>query len=273
MSSNAPHNIDEFESLLVTLQNTFGLVVPDEQRNSLLGRMAPILSSYKLESFSLLADNLEDSRSKEIRSVVLDAVSKTQLAWSLSSEFKDILNNYIFSQLTNSARVWIIGCGQGQFAYAIAMEAAKYKYKNDSDIGLEFIATDVSATDIKQAESGVYSKQQITGLSEEYKKLFVSSMDQSDNVQVKEKIRQQISFSRCNLTEDFQSLGKMDLIICPEALAYFSNETKATIVQQCSDLLKSGGIFLTGNTHIFVPTDGSLERVEHSAGIFYRQKS
>jgi len=273
MRSNASHNFDDFEPLLVTLQNTLGVVVPDEQRNALVERIIPLLSIYELDSLTELAKNLEGSQSDSIRLVVLDVVSQTQLSWALNAEVKHLLNDYVFSQLPDNARVWIIGCGKGQSAYAVVMEAAAYEYKNDTQKKLQFVATDVSATDIKYAESGIYDQQQMLGLSEDYKRLFTSPNGVTAEVQVKEKIRQNIRFIECDLMADFQSLGQMDLIICPEALAYFSNKVKAGILQQCSDLLKSGGIFLTGYNQIIMPSTSTLERVEHSAGIFYRQKS
>jgi chemotaxis protein methyltransferase CheR len=77
--------------------------------------------------------------------------------------------------------------------------------------------------------------------------------------------------------ESFQSIGKMDLIICPEVLVYFSNGVKARILHQFLELLNPGGIFLTGNnqaiiTHAMVSGTNELERVEHPAGVFYRKK-
>ncbi|MCK5395640.1 MAG: methyltransferase [Gammaproteobacteria bacterium] len=273
MPSNVSHNIDDFESLLITLQNTLGIVVPDEQRNSLIARITPLLTTYKLDSLSSLANILGDSQSEDIRAVVFDVVSQTQMNWNLSGEIKDVLNNYIFSQLPEDARVWIVGCGQGQFAYAVVMEMEEYLHKNNEAKNVQFIATDISTTDIKHAESGIYNKQQMAGLSEEYKKLFTSFNDKTGESQIKEKIRQKISFSECDLTEDFQSLGQMDLIVCPEALAYFSNDIKNATLRQCSDLLKPGGILLTGSNHILMSSIGNLERVEHSAGVFYRQKN
>ncbi len=273
MPPNASNNFDDFEPLLVTLQNTLGVVVPDEQRNGLVERIIPLLSIYELDSLAELAASLEGKQSDSMRSVVLDVVSQTRLSWALNTEIKHLLNDYVFSQLPENARVWIIGCGKGQSAYAVAMEAAEYEHKNDTQKNLQFVASDISATDIKFAESGIYNQQQMLGLSEDYKRLFTSPTGTVDEMQVKEKIRQKISFIECDLTVDFQSLDQVDLIICPEALAYFSNEVKAGILQQCSDLLKSGGILLTGYNQILMPATSALERVEHSAGIFYRQKN
>jgi len=273
MPPETSHNIDDYNSFLLALQDTLGVVVPDEQRHNLIERIKPLLTVYKCDSLTALADSLKIGKSENIRSVVLDVVSQTQLSWHMSAEIRDVLNNYIFAQLPENARVWIVGCGQGQFAYAVGMELADYEYKNDKVKNAQFIATDLSTIDIKVAESGIYNKQQMMGLSEERKKLFMTTSDDANEAQVKQKIRQQFNFSKCDLTGDFQSLGQMDLIICPQTLVYFSNGAKAAIVQQCSDLLKSGGILLTGNNQVLLPILDDLERVDHSTGVFYRQRN
>jgi chemotaxis protein methyltransferase CheR len=277
MSSAAPHNIDDYESLLVALQSVFGVVVPDGQRSQLVERIEPLLPIYKLDSLSSLAKSLQVNQADELKSNVLDVISQRQPGWVLSAEMKNVLHNYIIAQLPEKARVWIVGCGQGQLAYAVAMEIAEYEHKNGNAKNLQLFATDVSENDIKQAELAAYSKQQLVGLSEEFKKLYGAVNNKGDKWQVKDRIRQRVTFSQCDLTEDFQSFGKMDLIICPEVLVYFSNGVKAGVLQQFSALLKSGGIFLTGNNQASIPlallsSDHGLERVAHPAGVFYRQK-
>jgi chemotaxis protein methyltransferase CheR len=109
-------------------------------------------------------------------------------------------------------------------------------------------------------------------LSDGYKKLYTAAGETSGSSIIKDKIRQRIKFSQCDLTEDFQSIGKMDLIICPEVLVYFSNGVKAGILKQFSSLLNTGGIFLTANNQVVTPFTDSFERVDHTAGVFYRQK-
>ena len=272
MSSIASHNIDDLESLLVTLQNTLGIIVPDEQRSILLGKIAPLLSIYKLDSFASLAENIEQNKPETIRAVVFDIVSQTRMGWVLNSEIKEVLNNYIFSQLPDKANVWIIGCGQGQAAYAIAMDFAKFEHNSGDAKNIQFFATDVSASDVKHAELGKYNKLQMADLSEEHTRLYMSADDKSDELQVKDSIRQRMRFIQYDLLEGGPTFEPMDLIICLDVLAYFSVDVKLRILQECSDLLKSGGILLTGDNQIFVPSISTLERVEHTSGIFYRQK-
>lgn len=271
--SSVSHNIEDFESLLVTLQNSLGVVVSDEQRGDLVERIEPLLSAHQLDSLASLAASIEGDHAEEIKSEILDALSNGQSSWYLSPEMKRVLHDYIFEQLPENAKIWIVGCGQGQLAYSVAMEVAEYENETGTTKNFELIATDVLQSNIKYAESATYSKQQLDGLSEEYKKLFVTLNAKDGSGKIKEKIRQLLSFRQCDLKDDFQSLEPMDIIICPEALVYFSNSIKESILQRFSDILKPGGIFLAGSNQTIVSLGGGFERVEHPAGVFYRQKS
>lgn len=272
MSSIASHNIDDLESLLVTLQDTLGIIVPDEQRNSLLGKITPLLSIYKLDSLASLAESIQQNKPEIIKTVIYDVVSQIQMDWVLNSEIKEVLDDYIFSQLPDNANVLILGCGQGQAAYAIAMDLADFEHNSGDAKNIQFVASDVSATDVEYAQLGKYNKFQLAGLSEEHIKLYMLADAKSDELQVKDSIRQKMKFMQYDLLVDSPSFDQMDLIICLDVLAYFSVDVKLRILQQCSDLLKSGGILLTGNNQIFVPSISTLERVEHTSGIFYRKK-
>lgn len=277
MPSAISHNIDDYEPLLVALQNALGIVVPEGQRITLLERIEPLLAVYKLDSLPSLAQRLQNASSADIKTDVLNVISRSQPGWHLNPELKKVLHEYVFSQLQDKARIWLVGCGQGQPAYALAMELAEYQNRCGDSKDLKIIATEASANDIKRAKSGIYDKHYLSSLGEEYKKLYGAVNSEDGSWQLKDKIRRLISFSQCDLTEDFQFIGKQDLIICPDALVYFSNSVKASVVRQFSQLLKPGGILLIGNNQTVIPhailsaIDG-MERVEHPAGVFYRQK-
>ncbi len=277
MPSAATHNIDDYETLLVALQDVLGVVVPDEQRNELVERIKPLLINYKLDSMASLAKCLlgdqSDARQSSILADVLDILSQRQGSWQLSAEVTKLLHKYIFAQLPDKAKIWVVGCGQGQLAYAVAMEVLEYE-RNGGDIkNFQIIATDISDKNIEYAESAMYTELQLIDLRDNYRKLYTSFNAKEKCGHIKDKVCQLVSFTQCDLKENFQSLGDMDLIICPEVLVYYSNGLKASILKQFSDRLKAGGIFVTGSSQMVVAFNNGMERVEHPAGLFYRQKS
>lgn len=272
MPSATSHNIDDYESLLVALQNVLGVVVPESQRSSLVERVEPLLADYKLESLASLAQHLQGEKAENIKSSVLDAISQRHSSWLLNPVMVSMLQDYIFEQLPDEAKVLVVGSGHGQLAYAIAMQFAEYENRRNNKKQVSFLAVDSSQSAIEYAKKASYSMQELTGLSEELKKLYSTSSDGAERRTIKDKISQLVNFSQCDLTDNFQSMGPVDLVICPEVLVYFSNGVKAGILQQFSSLLKAGSIFITGNNQAVTPLMQGFERVDHPSGVFYRKK-
>lgn len=272
MPSATSHHIDDYESLLVALQDVLGVVVPESQRSCLVERVEPLLSEYKLESLASLAQHLQGEKAEDIKSSVLDAISQRHSSWLLNPVMVAMLQDYIFEQLPSEAKVLVVGSGHGQLAYALAMQLAEYENRSKNKKQVSFLAVDSSQNAIKYSQQASYSAQELAGLSEEFKKLYSTSSDGAERRTVKDKIRQLVTFNQCDLTKDFQSIGQVDLIICPEVLVYFSNGVKAGVLQQFSTLLKAGGIFITGGNQAVTPLLKGFERVEHPSGVFYRKK-
>lgn len=272
MSSAVSHTIDDYESLLVALQNVLGVVVPDAQRSCLVERVEPLLTDYQLDSLATLASQLQQQQADDIRASVLQAISKRHSDWAFSSSVLHILKKYVFAQLPQNARIWVVGSGQGQLAYSVAMEIVEYESNNNVAKEFSILATDNVPGDIKLAEQAVYSASQLSELSELYKRRYTTVDTASGGCKIKDKIRQMLHFTQCDLTQDFQSIEAVDLIICPEILMYYSNGVKAGILQQFSALLKSGRILLVGGSQAVTTFSDGFERVEHPSGIFYRQK-
>ncbi len=278
MSSVVSHNFDDYESLLVMLQNVLGIVVTDEQRGSLLKRVESLLSSNNLESIAELTKSLNGNN--ELKATLLETLSLHHHDWNLPGEIKKSLQDYIFSQLPEKAKICIVGCGQGQLAYSIAMEIAEYENQNAVEKNFQIFATDSLSSNLKTAEAGVYTQQQLDPLCAEYRKRYVVAGDVAGKFKIKNKIRHTVNFLQYNLTADLVSDTKLpdeiDLIVCPEALVYFTSSDKEKITLQLSKMLKSGGVFLTGGSQLLLPQavmseSCSLERVNHSSGDFYRR--
>jgi len=272
MSSAATNTINEYESLLLALQDIMGVVVPEAHRANLLARLKPVMSVYKLDSLSALADNLQRDDG-DVRAKVLDVISRRESSWTISPDMKHLLHDYIFEQLPDNARIWLVGCGQGQLAYAIAMEMAEYKNQTESSKKFQLVASDSTEENVELARSGIYSEVQMDSLNPEYKKLYSAKTDNGENYQLKSRVSERVSFEQCDLLKDFKAMGKFDLIICPDALVYFSNDVKKQILAQFSMVLNSGGIFMGAGNQLLLPSSEFFERVNHPAGVFYRQLS
>lgn len=271
--SSVSQTVQDFEALLLTLQDSLGVVVSDDQRGDLAERVLPLLASHQLDSFSSLAQHIKADDTGKIRSEVLVAISQSKTRWNQVAEIRDVLQNYVFEQLADGARIWVVGCEQGQLAYSVAMEVAQYQHHSGSSKRFNIIASDVAQSNIDYAQAATYTVHQMSGMSDEFMKLYVSIDANDGSGTIRDRIRQMVEFELCDLNDDFRALGEMDLIICMESLAYFSSAIKANILQRLAGALKSGGVFLAGHGQNMMLAGNSLERVDHPAGVFYRQKN
>ncbi len=272
MSPTIAQSTENDESLHLVLKNVLGVIVSDVQRSHLVEKMESLLFQCEFDSLALLVEKLQ-SGDVEVRAKVLDVISQRLPDWSLHGEVKNILHKHLFPQLSDKAKIWIAGSGQGQLAYLIMMEIAKYEKKTAANKNFTLLATDVLANDINHAEKATYNLQQLATLHDENRKRFFTVDEKTGSGQIKNEFRQTITFSQCDLTENFQSLGAMDLIICPQVLMYFSKAVKAEIFSQFSDSLKDGGFLLTGDKQSVALLANRFEVVEHPAGVFYRKKT
>ena len=117
----------------------------------------------------------------------------------------------------NPLRIWVAGCSIGKEAYSIGMCIHEYLSDKISNIRIQIFATDVSEKSIARARSGVYSKSEMEGVSEERIKHFFTKTNGS--YQVKKTIRDMCVFATHNFLKD-PPFAKIDLISCRNVLIY-----------------------------------------------------
>ncbi len=288
MSIAATEQVDEYQSLILAFQDALGILITDQQRASVLVKLSHVMQSRKLASVRELANKMLQPEECPLNSDILEAITVAEPAWFKYPHISHLLHHYVLDNITRnaatkSARIWVAGCGDGSLAYSVAMDIAEYQRGNGRQDPIEVIATDVSGDAIKRAQDGVYSRLQLTGLSGNLRTSYMVKQDHvpadvllesglsDEHWAVSDKIRDLVSFKHCDLMDDFSDIGEVDVIICPELLVYFSNSHRSELLEKLSAQLVSGGIFLTSEDQPVLSS--ALERVDHPAGLFYRQKS
>ncbi|HEY5408278.1 MAG TPA: chemotaxis protein CheB [Ginsengibacter sp.] len=117
----------------------------------------------------------------------------------------------------NPLRIWVAGCSVGKEAYSIGMCIHEYLSDKISNTRIQIFATDVSEKSIAKARTGIYSKSEMEGVSEERIKQFFTKTNGS--YQVKKTIRDLCVFATHNFLKD-PPFAKIDLISCRNVLIY-----------------------------------------------------
>ena len=275
MSSMSLESGGAYQSLQMVLQDEFGIVIGDERENAITAKLKSVISEFRLDTLDELVGEMQNRDAVSIRNGVLQAITSHEDAWFEPKELFNLLDNYLLDDMLKpdrkNYRIWVIGSGAGQLPYSLAMKI--HHATKESNVGTRVIieATDISEAVVDGAARGVFEETSMQGMEDPYQKKYTDH--RSGQWHISDDIRSMVSFSTCNLLEDFEYKGHYDLIVCLDVLIYFSVPVRTRLLHSFSNLLDPSGVLIAGMTEPVLPFNNNFDMVRHDAGIFYRQKS
>lgn len=160
-------------------------------------------------------------------------------------KFKELEETYLTELLKNNnkLKIWSAGCSIGAEVYTLAMILDN---KFNALSKCELIASDFDEKILKKAQSGVYTKQEVGTVPNDYKKYF-TPIDNDENYQLDRKLTTSVKFKRQDLLNSTFEKG-FDLILCRNVVIYFTDEAKDRLYEGFYDSLNPGGILFIGST-------------------------
>jgi two-component system CheB/CheR fusion protein len=140
-------------------------------------------------------------------------------------------------------RVWVPGCATGQEAYSVAIVLHECLMARRRPLNVKILATDVHKASLEVASAGVYSEEQVAGISPERLARFFTR--KGDAYQVSQSLRESVVFAPHNLMRD-SPFTKLDLITCRNLLIYFHPNAQKTVLTLFHFGLKTGGYLFLG---------------------------
>jgi len=273
MSSISLQEGDAFQSLQMVLQDEFGIVLGEQRGNSIAAKLKPVISEFSFDSLDALVSEMQNKDAVDLRNRVLDAITTYEDEWFSPSELFDLLDDYLLPDMIDSGRdsyrIWVVGASAGQLPYSLAMKIHQAANETRSSTQITIEATDVSSAVVHSAARGIYEESSLEGMQDAYRKRYMD--EREGRWHVDDDIKSMVTFSACNLHEDFSDKGHFDLIVCLDVLVYFSVPVKTRILNNFATLLDPSGILIAGMNEPVLPFNSNFEMVRHQDGIFYRQ--
>jgi len=150
-------------------------------------------------------------------------------------------------------RIWSAGSSAGQEAYSLAITVL------DAGGVPQVLGTDIDQASLEKARAGVYSKEEIKGLSRFYLAKYFEP--HGDGYRVQDVLRRVVSFERRNLLTD-EYPRDLDLAVCRNVLIYFTEQGKQRVLRGLAESLRPGGVLFTGATEpVFNPAAYGLTQI------------
>jgi two-component system CheB/CheR fusion protein len=140
-------------------------------------------------------------------------------------------------------RIWIPGCSSGEEAYSFAIAFAEYAREHNTPLNVKIMATDIHQRSLGAASQGIYTKENLKGLSEEQIERYFEK--HVDYYQISPALRRLVVFSQHNLLRD-PPFTRMDIVSCRNVLIYFLEEAQRKTLALFHFALTVEGVLFLG---------------------------
>jgi len=167
-----------------------------------------------------------------------------------------------FQRLTEFVRhrrkpvsIWCCAASTGEEPYSIAITLAEAGHGKET--GAYVWATDIDTAALHKAEEGVYTRDRVAPVGEEYlKRYFQRGVgDRVGMVRVKPELAAMVQFQALNLLDPVwprrSSDHRFDVIFCRNTMIYFDKATQKQLLERFVPVLKSDGLLFVGHSENF----------------------
>ncbi len=169
--------------------------------------------------------------------------------------------------------IWSAGCSSGEEPYTLAI-LLRELIPDIQNFSIRILATDININALNKAKSGKYTEWSFRETPESIKSKYFRA--QNKHYQIKEEIKQMVSFEQLNLATFYQSESKtveetFDIIFCRNVLMYFLPEVAKNITAYFYKALKPEAWLITSQVELIDEYYLNFKRQNLFNGIFYQK--
>lgn len=153
-------------------------------------------------------------------------------------------------------RIWSAGCSTGEEPYTLSMVLMEESQRRLKNWTIEILATDLNERSLAHAKTAVYGTYSTRHITPYYRQKYFTP--NGDQLEVQQVVRNQIAFSRLNLSDDARMtfMKSLDVIFCCNVLIYFDIASKRRVIQHFfNNLLPHGYLFLGHSESLYGVND------------------
>lgn len=265
----------DFDFISLLVRGRAAIVLERGKEYLVETRLAPLAQREGFDSLGSLVSRLRrDVLPGALHDKVVDALTTNETYFFRDFHPFEAMRRTLLPAMIEARRearrltIWCAACSTGQEPYTLAMLIREH-FPAVADWRIEIIATDLSPTVLRQAESGRYNQIEINrGLPAPY---LVKYFTQDQGAWVlKPAIRSLVQFRPLNLIEPWPILPPCDFIFIRNVMIYFDVETKRTILKKLRACLRADGSLFLGSAETTLNLDPWWAPVTAGPTVVYR---
>jgi len=267
-------NSADYEYLSNYLIGTSGLALGEGKEYLLEARLIPLAQSLGMSGIEELVEVLKNNPEPKVASAVTEAMTTNETSFFRDkSPFVELQNKLLPTVIENNKtskklRIWCAAAATGQEPLTIQM-VLKENFPELNQWNVEIVCTDIDAQALTRCEKGIYSQFEVQrGLPVQF---LMKYFDQCPSGwQAKQSLFEGITWTQLNLLNNFNQLGKFDIVFCRNVLIYFQNETKKDILDRIFLNMNPGGFLYLGAAETVLGISDYFERFKECSSAVYK---
>ena len=243
----------EFELIRDYIKQHFGINLGKEKKTLVYSRLRNTLVELNCDDFTQYYNYLINDRTGQAVIRFIDKITTNHTFFMREVDHFDYFRQnvlpYIEQAYSNNKdiRLWCAGCSSGEEAYTLQMLLQDF-FASKPGWNLEILATDISTQVLDKAVRGVYSKESVHTLPENWRKKYFKAYD-NDHYIILDEVKKNITYRKFNLMSDqFPFKKPLQVIFCRNVMIYFDNETRVKLVEKYYNATAEGGYLFIGHS-------------------------
>lgn len=266
---------DELTVLAKFIHDRCGIVLDKSKAYLLESRLTPIAEELGCSSFRELYNKALADRSLGVTNKIVDAISTNETSFFRDQKPFEMLKFKVIPDVLDrgnkALNIWSAACSTGQEVYTIAVTLHELLGASINQYRIKILGTDISDSAIVQASKGVYTQFEIgRGVPQAMLPKYFTRVGAS--WKIRDELRALALFRKLNLMENFNTVGKFDIIFCRNVAIYFSMENRKKLFAKLAAQLNPKGVLLIGSTESLFGVTDRFTRREYHNSTFYELK-
>lgn len=243
----------DVEPLLDFLKQTRGFDLSGYKRTSLERRIKHRLDEVKVGSYAEYMDFLQVHPGEF--PFLFDTILINVTSFFRDAGVWDHIGSEIVPQLAarkpegEPIRVWCAACASGEEAYTAAMVLAEAFGIDQYRARVKIYGTDIDEGALTLARHGLYDARQVEPVAPELRERYFEQTHAK--FVFRADLRRTVVFGRNDLLRD-APISRVDLVICRNALIYFTAEAQARILERLNFALQPEGVLVVGRSEMLI---------------------
>jgi two-component system CheB/CheR fusion protein len=162
-------------------------------------------------------------------------------------------------------RVWCAACATGDEAYTAAILLAEALGEKQYAERVKIYGTDIDEDALSVARQAVYSPKQVEPIDPALRERYFERTDH--RFTFRPDLRRTVIFGRNDLMQD-APISRVDLLVCRNALIYFTAESQARILDRLHFALSATGMLFVGKSEMLIRHSGLFEPADLKQRLF-----